>query len=85
MNKIEALNFGTVKDLNTRNDLQFLSDSQEVKTIKDYLGNDSILNDFDAFFVKVDNGDYSEIYAIEGIIPELNKTVWQIGIWFNWN
>jgi len=54
----------------------FVSDSQDVRPIKEYFG--EIAEDFDAFFVKVGDGDYVEVWGIHGIIPDLNKTAYQI-------
>lgn len=47
--------------------LQFVSDSQDVQLIKDNFG--SIVQEFDAFFVSVKDGDYQEIWGIHGIVP----------------
>lgn len=55
---------------------QFLSDSQDVQAVKDHC--DKIAAEFDAFFVKVEDGDYSEVWGIEGIIPYLYKTAYRI-------
>ena len=67
----------TVKDLNEREDLQFISDSQDVEQIKKDLN----IKDYDtihSFFVKVQDGEYKEVYGIGGIIPYLDKTVYKI-------
>lgn len=60
--------YGTIKKLNTRQDLTLITDSQDVKAIKEHLaGTDQRqlkkLKDYNLFFVKVTDGDYSEIYA----------------------
>ena len=66
----------TVADINTRTDLLFLSDSQDVQAIRDYFpGFDEC---YDSFFVKVENGEYTEIYGMEGIIPNLNKRIYKL-------
>ena len=68
-----------VADLNDRHDLQFISDSQEVAPIKDYLGwRYGELTDYDSFFVKVTDGDYEEAYGMIGIVPYLDKEVTKI-------
>jgi hypothetical protein len=64
---------GVVKDINGRKDLQFISDSQDVNDIKYMLGLKPELSEYDSFFVKVENGDYSEIYGMTGIIPYLYR------------
>lgn len=54
----------------------FVSDSQEVKPIKENLG--KIADEFMSFFVKIEDGDYSEVWAIHGIIPYNNKTAYRL-------
>jgi hypothetical protein len=49
----------------------FVSDSQDVQPIKEHIG--ELAQDYDAFFVHVNNGDYTEIWGIVGIIPSLSK------------
>lgn len=77
--KTEITLAGTVESINTREDLTFISDSQEVEEIKRYFGieKDDTLH---SFFVKAVNGDYEEVYGIGGIIPDLNKTLWKIAL-----
>ena len=58
------------------NSFNFVSDSQDVKPIKEYLG--EIANEFDSFFVKIEDGDYAEVWGIHGIIPYTNKTAYRI-------
>ncbi len=68
-----------VADLNDRTDLQFISDSQDVEAIKDFISwRYGDLADYDSFFVKVEDGDYIEIYGMTGIIPYLEKEVTEI-------
>ena len=60
--------YGTIKKLNTRQDLTLITDSQDVKTIKEHLAgtdqrNIKKLKDYSLFLVKVTDGEYSEIYA----------------------
>lgn len=47
--------------------LQFVSDSQDVQSLKDSLG--SIAQGFDAFFIEIKDGDYQEVWGIHGIVP----------------
>jgi hypothetical protein len=54
-----------------RDGLQFVSDSQDVAPIKEHLG--EIAADYDAFFVGVEDGDYTEIWGIVGIVPYNTK------------
>ena len=65
----------TVKDLEDK-DLTFLSDSQDVDFLNDYFG--LVPDDFGAFFVKVENGEFTEVYGIEGIVPHLYKQAWRV-------
>ena len=69
----------SVKELNAEkyNHLQFISDSQDVEFLKDYIGGRKI-KEFDSFFVAIDGGDYSEIYGIYGIVPLLSKTAYKL-------
>ena len=67
---------GTVKEIKDRKDLTLVSDSQDVHEIADHIGLDR--GEFGAYFVKVENGDYSEIYAIEGSVPYLHKRLYEI-------
>lgn len=53
------------------NELLFVSDSQDVKVIKEHIGETA--NDYDAFFVNVSDGDYTEVWGIVGIVPYLSK------------
>jgi hypothetical protein len=54
----------------------FVSDSQEVKSIKENLG--EVADEFDSFFVKVGDGDYVEVWGIHGIIPFDSKLAFKI-------
>jgi hypothetical protein len=68
----------TVESLNDRDDLMFVSDSQDVTAIKESLfgsvSNPEVV-DFDSFFVKVGEGDYQEVYGMSGTVPYLGKFV----------
>lgn len=52
-------------------DLEFLSDSQDRETIRQALHGKG--NDYDAFFVRVVDGEYQEVWGIAGIVPYLSK------------
>jgi len=65
----------TVKDLDGKS-LHFVSDSQDVNAIRQHLG--LIDPECDSYFVKVENGEYTEVYGIEGIVPYLSKSVIKI-------
>jgi len=53
--------------------LQFICNSQDVKPIQEYLGEDA--GNYDAFFVDVQDGDYTEVWGMVGIIPYNSKLV----------
>lgn len=65
----------TVKDLQDK-DLTFLSDSQDVDYLNDYLN--LVPDEFNAFFVKVQDCEFVEVYGMEGIVPGLHKQVWRV-------
>ena len=52
-------------------ELLFLSDSQDVESIKEHVGDSAI--GYDAFFVHVADGDYAEVWGIVGIVPYNTK------------
>ena len=79
--KVKTILFGTVEELEKKlPDLQFVSNSQGVQSIKDYFGNLEELDEFDAFFIEAEEGEIVELYGIEGTVPYLDKMVWKIEI-----
>jgi hypothetical protein len=52
-------------------ELQFVSDSQDVASIKEYIGESA--TEYDAFFVHTQDGDYTEVWGICDIIPYNTK------------
>ena len=62
-----------VKDLQNREDLLCVSCDVEVKTIKEYLGEKA--KEFDSSFVKIEDGEYREVYGMHGSVPHLDKDV----------
>lgn len=64
-------NMSIVASLENDKDLVFVSDSQDTQAIREHIGNKA--NGYDAFFVKVQDGDYSEVWGICGIIPNKSK------------
>ena len=77
---VKAEYAGTVADLKNRHDLGFVSDSQDVEVVKDQFGHSPEVEDFDAFFVKVGNGEYSEVYGIEGTVPYFTKSIYRVAL-----
>ena len=56
--------------------LQFVSDSQDVDAVKEHIG--QAAQEFDSFFVNVQDGDYSEVWGMCGIVPLNSKMVTRI-------
>jgi hypothetical protein len=52
-------------------ELQFVSNSQDVVAIKEYVGESA--DEYNAFFVAVADGEYTEVWGICGIVPHLSK------------
>jgi len=66
-----------VKDLEQGTDVfTFVSDSQDVEAVRDALG--AVAVGYDSFFVRLGEGDYEEVYGMEGVVPKLCKTVYKI-------
>ena len=53
--------------------LQLVSDSQDVQAIREHLGEDA--GSYDAFFVAIADGDYTEVWGMVGIVPYNSKLV----------
>jgi hypothetical protein len=63
----------------TDKDLILVTDSQDVNSIKDYLGyKNSRSISFDSYFVKIIDGDYSEIWGFMGMIPYNDKVAFKV-------
>lgn len=71
---------GTVKDIQDRQDLQFIDNSQDVAEVKKNIcGNRKNLADFEAFFINTDNGEYGDVYGIKyQNIPHLSYDLYKI-------
>ena len=59
-------------------DLVFVSDSQDVEAIKEHFGNHPDIEDYDSFFVEVGDGEYTEVFGMEGIVPHYDKYVYDV-------
>lgn len=64
-----------VKDIEQDQAIQFVTDSQDVQAVKNMVPGAS---NFDSFFVKVQDGDYSEVYGMQGCVPWLERTIERI-------
>jgi hypothetical protein len=68
--------FGTVEDLEGNSKLGFFSDSQDVASLKGYLGEAS--EEFDAFYMEYGDGDWSAAYGMNGRVPWLTTRVYRL-------
>jgi len=75
--RVEITLAGTIKDLDKRTDLTLVTDSQDVQAVREYFGNNDV-DEFDGYFVNIEEGDYSEVYGFYGSTPELYKEVYKI-------
>jgi len=80
MSRLAIVCSHTVRDFQDRDDLTLVTTDFEVEDIKRHLGNSPELEDFGAFLVKVEDGEYKEIYGIKSNIPWLDSTVCEIRI-----
>ena len=65
----------SVGALNGRNDLQFVSDSQDCSEIRFDFDPEWDGFEYDSYFVRVDDGEYREIWGMSGIVPYNTKMV----------
>lgn len=75
---VDTKRSGTIFNLDSRRDLQLVTDSQDTEAVKEYFGNDPNVQDFDGFFVKVEDGDYTEVYGFYGGVPRSYLDVFKI-------
>lgn len=59
-----------VRELGKREDLLLITDTHDTELIHEEFPESK---EFDGFFVKVENGDFIEVYGFYGIIPYLDK------------
>jgi len=76
--RYDAVPIGTIKDLEREHDLTLVDTSQDLEEIAEYLGKPRWFRDFGGCFVKIEDGEYKEIYCYEGNTPTLNKDVYKI-------
>lgn len=53
-----------------------VNDTQDAEEVRRHIGEKAA--DFDSFFVKVENGDYVEVWGFEGIVPCNWKRAWRV-------
>jgi hypothetical protein len=73
--EINIVESGKIFNLDCRQDLNLIQDCQ---VIYEYFGNNPIVDEFDGFFAKIENGDYSEVYGFYGGIPRSYLDVYKI-------
>ena len=84
MPKLSLIYAGTIKDIQERDDLILITDSQEVEAVLNHITfpsvADEITMEFSGLLVSIKDGDYLEIFAYEGTIPYLFENLWKINI-----
>lgn len=55
---------------------QFVTDSIEVEQMNRQIDGGA---SFDAYFVEINDGDYTRVYGMYGIVPHLDRTVYSVG------
>lgn len=76
--KIKITPCGTIADLDKRPELTLINDSQAVAELKSMIAMTkemTQLEDYDSFFVNIQDGEYTEIYGYSGNTPTLSKRV----------
>jgi hypothetical protein len=67
----------TVKDLEKREELQLITDSQEIREICKSIGKKGYIGS-GCLFVEIHDGEYYDIYACEHSVPYLHYEVKKI-------
>ena len=70
----------TVGDLEGREDLILINTDYEVKALKKILGDFPELDEFKSFLVRIEDGEYKEIYGIPSEIPHLNEVACRLRV-----
>ena len=82
MQRLIVTYFGSINDIQDREDLTLAIDFLEVTFILDYLGypasDDENPIEFSGLFVLVRDGDYEEVYSFKGCVPYLYKNLCEI-------
>lgn len=66
----------TIADLQNRKDLELIQLDYDIEFVNDYFGIDND-DKYDGFLVKIEDGDYIEVYGFYGV-PYLYKNVYKI-------
>lgn len=82
MSVLSYRRIGTLDDLQDRDDLLLLTNSQDVDAVLQSIGWPSILDhdppDIGGLLVSVDDGCYAEIYGFPGNLPVRHASVYRI-------
>jgi hypothetical protein len=76
---------GSIMEKPENQNMILVTDSQDTKPIADYIGHVNN-NEWDidtlscSYFVSIDDGEYTKIYAFLGNVPFLYKPLYQINI-----
>lgn len=73
---VRAKLVGTIADFDTPEYQP--TDESETEYVKEYFGNRPAVQEFDAFLVKVGDGDYDDVLGFHGNIPNIGKNVYRI-------
>lgn len=65
-----------VRDIENRDDLILVQDSQDIESIEERTG----AHGYCCYFVKIEDGDYTEVYGCETHIPYLESYIDSIPI-----
>lgn len=56
--------------------LTLVTDSQDTDAIREHIGRKA--SGYDSFFVRVENGEYTEVWGFAGIVPYNSKLVTRV-------
>lgn len=71
----EEYQVSSVAALDSRTDLQFVSDSQDTAAVRFDFGPSWNGFKYDSYFVHIADGEYKEIWGMAGIVPFKSKIV----------
>lgn len=64
----------TIADLNNRNDLTLVTDQADIDQARnDYPAEFALNCNCDSFFIGIGEGEITEVYGFQGIVPTLDK------------
>jgi hypothetical protein len=67
--------FCRVADLDKRDDLMLITNSQDINAVKEHFGNPKGWSDYGCLFVEIVDGDYGDIFGCESDIPYMSYWV----------